>query len=206
MTTLHQRLTTRLAAQYLSVQRLVVLGGLFLGLTAGAGLGSLTPAAANESAPTETAATDTDIRVGSSGLPVPRYVSFGVQEVNMRSGPGTRYPIKWVYGRKSLPVRVEAEFDIWRKVRDHDGETGWVHGSLLSGRRTVLIVGEPATRTQTLRHKPDATSAGVLRAEDGVIAELLVCEKGWCRLRLEGKKGWVPRSGLWGLLDHEGQG
>src|SRR5690606_22976961 len=89
------------------------------------------PASAQDGAGQEGSADQPDLRVGTSGLPVPRFVSLGAQEVNMRSGPGTRYPIKWVYTRKGLPMRVEAEFDIWRKVRDRDGEVGWVHGSLL---------------------------------------------------------------------------
>lgn len=141
-----------------------------------------------------------DARVGNSGLPVPRMVSLGAQEINMRTGPGTRYPIKWVYTRKGLPVQVEAEFDIWRKIRDRDGESGWVHGSMLSGRRTVEIVSRDEDKITVLHDKADDKSAPVLRAEDGVIAELLECDGDWCRLRIEGKKGWAPRARLWGLM------
>ncbi len=145
-----------------------------------------------------------DAKAGTSGLPVPRYVSLGAQEVNMRTGPGTRYPVKWIYNRKTYPVKVEAEFDIWRKIRDRDGEHGWVHGSLLSGRRTVIIAGDPALHMQTLYDKPHPASQAVLRAEDGVIADLLECQPDWCRVRIDGKKGWVIRDGLWGLLDTDG--
>lgn len=144
-----------------------------------------------------------DLRVGTSGLPVPRFVSLGAQEVNMRTGPGTRYPIKWVYTRKGLPMRVEAEFDIWRKVRDRDGEVGWVHGSLLSGRRHVIIAGEGPENIQVLYEKPHPASDAMLKAEDGVIAELLTCSTGWCRVQIGGKKGWLPHTGLWGLTDSD---
>src|SRR5690606_807199 len=138
-------------------------------------------------------------RGGPSGLPVPRCASLGAHELTRRSGPGTRYPITWVYARKGLPMRVEAEFDIWRKVRDRDGEVGWVHGSLLSGRRNVIIVGEGPEGTQTLFDKPHPAAEPVLRAEDGVIGELLECSQGWCRIRINGKRGWVPELGLWGV-------
>lgn len=117
----------------------------------------------------------------------------------MRAGPGRRYPIRWVYVRKGLPMKVEAEFDIWRKVRDSEGETGWIHGSLLSGRRTVEIRGKP----RALHHKPHPASTLVLKAEPGVIAELLKCEGRWCRLGIAGKKGWMEKDGFWGVLDGE---
>ena len=59
--------------------------------------------------------------------------------VNVRTGPGTRYPISWVYKREGMPVEVIEEYDIWRKIRDAEGTTGWVHKSMLDGKRSVLI-------------------------------------------------------------------
>src|SRR5262245_34959241 len=70
-----------------------------------------------------------------SGLPVPRFASLRSDEVNVRTGPGTRYPVDWVFKRKFMPVEVVAEFENWRKIRDWQGASGWVHQSLLTGRR-----------------------------------------------------------------------
>jgi len=140
-----------------------------------------------------------DVVRGGSGLPVPRFVSLASDEVNMRTGPGRRYPIRWIYRRKGLPLKVEAEFDIWRKVRDADGEIGWVHGSLLSGRRTAEIRGE----TRNLYDKQNPASQIVLKAEPGVIGSILECEASWCRLLVAGKKGWIERGGFWGVLPNE---
>jgi SH3-like domain-containing protein len=159
---------------------------------------------AGPAAATTAAIAEEDKRVGNSGLPVPRMVSLGAQEINMRSGPGTRYPIKWVYTRKGLPVQVEAEFDIWRKIRDRDGESGWVHGSMLSGRRTVELVADSDDGITTLHEKPTDQSTAVLRAERGVISELIECEENWCRLRIDGKKGWARRQHIWGLMPSDG--
>ncbi|MBW7836711.1 MAG: hypothetical protein H3C28_08765 [Sphingomonadales bacterium] len=152
----------------------------------------LAPAGAAESDPTP-------LKVGASGLPVPRFVSLGAREVNMRTGPGTQYPIKWLYGRRGLPVLVEAEYDIWRKVRDRDGEVGWIHGSLLSGRRTVVIAGG-REGVRTLYESPHPASVPVLRAEDGVIGDLDGCRLGWCKIKIEGKSGWLTMDALWGVL------
>ena len=74
-----------------------------------------------------------------SGLPIPRFASLRSDEVNVRTGPGPRYPIEWVFKRKAMPVEIVAEFENWRKIRDWQGASGWVHQSLLSGKRSFII-------------------------------------------------------------------
>ena len=123
-----------------------------------------------------------------------RFVSLKAERANLRVGPGRRYPIEWVYTRPGLPLLVIAHFDQWRWVRDHEGTKGWMHKSLLSTRRTVVVM----NGVQTMRERPLSGSPAVLRAEAGVIADLLGCEDGWCRVALAGEEGWMPESGLWG--------
>ena len=123
-----------------------------------------------------------------------RFVSLKAERANLRVGPGRRYPIEWVYTRPGLPLLVIAHFDQWRWVRDHEGTKGWMHKSLLSTHRTALIM----DGVQTVHERPLAGSPAVLRAEAGVIADLLGCEEGWCRIALAGEKGWVRESALWG--------
>ncbi len=124
-----------------------------------------------------------------------RFVSLKAERANLRVGPGRRYPIEWVYTRPGLPLLVIAHFDQWRWVRDHEGTKGWMHKSLLSTHRTALIMGG----VQTMRERPLNGSPAVLRAEAGVIADLLGCEEGWCRIALAGEEGWVPQNALWGV-------
>lgn len=138
-------------------------------------------------------------RVAQSGLPLPRFVSLAAEKVNLRSGPGVRYPVAWVFERKNLPVLVTAEFDYWRKVRDQDGAEGWVHKSLLSGRRYAVIVGAE----RALRREPRADSRVVLRAEPGVIGRLLACADAWCRVEIAEVAGWLPRQHIFGALEGE---
>src|SRR5262245_37242621 len=71
-----------------------------------------------------------------SGLPLPRFASLRSDEANVRSGPGTRYPIDWVFRRKGMPVEIVAEYENYRKIRDWQGASGWVHQSLLTGKRS----------------------------------------------------------------------
>ena len=124
-----------------------------------------------------------------------RFVSLKAERANLRVGPGRRYPIDWVYTRPGLPLLVIAQFDQWRWVLDHEGTKGWMHKSLLSTHRTVVIM----EGVQTIRERPLTGSPAVLRAEAGVVADLLDCEDGWCRIGLAGEKGWVLESALWGI-------
>lgn len=78
-----------------------------------------------------------------TGLPIPRFLCLRADEVNMRSGPGTRYPIIWIYHRRHMPMKVIREFDNWRLVEDIDGQKGWVQQAILSDKRTFIIKGIP---------------------------------------------------------------
>jgi SH3-like domain-containing protein len=135
----------------------------------------------------------------STGLPVPRFVSLAADRVNVRYGPGKQYPINWVYARKGLPVEIIAEFDTWRKIRDYENQEGWVHSSLLSSRRTIMVTGE----VRELRRTPDQSARVVLRAEPGVVGRLFDCEENWCRIEIEGRRGWLQRSEFWGTRPGE---
>lgn len=136
---------------------------------------------------------------GPSGLPLPRFASLAGEAINVRSGPGKNYPVRFVYGRLGLPVKIVEEFDVWRRVEDHEGDTGWIHGSLLSRRRTVLVIAELAE----LKRTPTRDSRVLARAERGVIARLLDCKSEWCFVDLAGTRGWMERKALWGVLEGE---
>lgn len=135
----------------------------------------------------------------TTGLPLPRFVSLDADPVNVRFGPGRQYPINWVFAREGLPVLIVAEFDNWRKIRDHEGKEGWIHASLLSSLRTFMVSGQ----IRELRRTAGADARIVLRAEPGVIGELLDCEGDWCHVEIEGRRGWILRSEVWGVLPDE---
>lgn len=92
--------------------------------------------------------------VGATGLPLPRFVSLKSDRVQVRQGPGTDHKILWVFNRVGLPVEVIQEFENWRQVRDQDGSVGWVAHSLLSARRTAVILAWAAGQTKSGAAKP----------------------------------------------------
>jgi len=128
-------------------------------------------------------------RPGRTNLPLPRFVSLRSTEVNLRRGPGTRYPIDWVYRRRDLPVEVLDEFDAWRQIRDHDGTTGWVHQSMIQGERYLMVVGA----RRALRRSPDEGARVLALLGPGVLARLVRCERGWCNVEVARFVGWLKR-------------
>ncbi len=133
-------------------------------------------------------------------LPLPRFVSLRADKVYVRAGPALRYPIQWVYRRAGLPVEITQEFESWRRIRDHVGDEGWVHQSLLSGQRSVLIRGDDLV---ILREHATDQARMVARLEPDVVAHLDRCNPQWCRIHVSGYRGWVERNFLWGIYAQE---
>ena len=130
-----------------------------------------------------------------TNMPLPRYVSLKSSEGNVRRGPGLSHRIDWVFKRSGMPLKITAEYEHWRRVEDADGMGGWVNFSLLSGVRSVLVTENMAE----FRNRPDDNAAVVFKAEADVIGKLLQCQPDWCRIGVEGEKGWVRKTALWGV-------
>jgi SH3-like domain-containing protein len=130
-----------------------------------------------------------------TNLPLPRYVSLKTNEGNARRGPGLTHRIDWVFTRAGMPLRVTAEYDNWRRIEDADGAGGWVHYSMLSGSRTVLVTMNMVPVLNT----PDDAATVNFQAEAGVVARLQECSADWCRIGVDGQRGWVRKTALWGV-------
>jgi len=140
--------------------------------------------------------------IGASGRPLPRFVSLKSDQVNLRTGPGTRYPVSWFYQRRALPMEVIQETEDWRRVRDPDGTEGWVHRAMLSGQRMAIVLGQT---DQILLRGPEPNAEGVAEVEPGVLVKLLQCPADGllCRVEAGRFQGWLPRIALWGVYPGE---
>ena len=134
-----------------------------------------------------------------TNLPLPRFVSLKASESNVRRGPSLTHRIDWVYKRRTMPLRITAEHGHWRRVEDREGMGGWVHYTMLSGIRTVIIEKDMLT----LHSRPEENAPAIAALEAGVIARLGKCGPVWCRLRAGGYKGWAPKTLLWGVAPKE---
>jgi SH3-like domain-containing protein len=135
----------------------------------------------------------------STGLPLPRFVSLASEEINVRTGPGQMHPIRWVFAKRGVPVQIVEEAQDWRRIVDHEDQTGWIHASLLSSRRTILVTGE----TRPLRRTPRHDARIVALVEPMVIGTLLNCERNWCLVEVDNRRGWLERGQFYGALETE---
>ncbi len=138
-----------------------------------------------------------------SGLPVPRFVSLKADRVNVRSGPNKDQEVRWVYTRAGMPVEITAEFENWRRIRDWEGAEGWVYHSLLSGKRTAVVVPALKTDLVPLYESPDAEATEVARLQSGVLGTLKSCNGTWCQFVGKNFDGWIRQERLWGAYPNE---
>ena len=134
-----------------------------------------------------------------TGLPLPRFVSLRSGTVNLRTGPGSRYPVDWVLVYRHMPIEIIAEFDTWRKIRDWQGTVGWVHQSMVSGNRWVII----REGRQPLRRNAEDRAPVMARVGEKVIGRLKSCRGQWCEIDFSGFTGWMRRNQVWGVYPGE---
>lgn len=161
--------------------------------------GSLEEESAAEAAPKAKAAPHDPNKGAVTNLPIPRYVSLKGREGNARRGPGLTHRIDWVFTTAGMPLRITAEHEHWRRIEDSEGMGGWVHYSLLSGVRYILVTQDLAE----FRDSPAADARVNFQAERNVIGKLLECDLVWCRVSTNGESGWILKSALWGVDPEE---
>lgn len=136
----------------------------------------------------------------STEYPLPRFVSLRADKVYVRTGPGARYPIRWVFQKKDLPVEIILEYDTWRKVRDIEGAEGWVHQSLLSGARSAIT---QSSENIALYRRRNTDSRIMAYVEPQVVVRLIECNADWCLADAAGYRGWIPKAYIWGVYPQE---
>ncbi|MCP8886365.1 SH3 domain-containing protein [Devosia ureilytica] len=144
-----------------------------------------------------------------SGLALPRFVTTRSHPINVRVGPGTRYEIAWNYTVSGVPVEIIQEFDTWRKIRDMDGDEGWVHQSLLSGSRAGYAAPLLANGEVLMHAGKSDDAATRARLAAGVRVNISECDGAWCNIAAgqpgerQAYSGWVRQEELWGVYPNE---
>lgn len=122
-------------------------------------------------------------------------IRSSASELYMRVGPSRDYQVAWVYKRPGLPLKVVRVVEGWWRVKDSQGDEGWVSANLLSYNRGAIVVGEGLA---AIRAEASSASALKWNAEPGVVGYLGKCEDGFCEFDAQGRKGWVAADRLWG--------
>ena len=123
------------------------------------------------------------------------FLTLRNNEVNLRQGPSFDYPIKLFYKKKFLPVLVQEKFENFRKIRDHENNTGWIHVSQLSKKKAAIVIDDEAYifSSNTIYSKPLAIS------KRGRLLLIKKCKENWCKITNKNFKGWIKKESLWGL-------
>jgi SH3-like domain-containing protein len=118
------------------------------------------------------------------------------EKVNLRQGPSFDYPIKIFYKKKFLPVLVQDRSDNFRKIKDHENNSGWIHVSQLSKKKAAIVMGKDLIMFK----KPTIFSNPIVILKEGRLVKINKCRETWCKVSSDDFKGWVKNENLWGLL------
>ena len=124
------------------------------------------------------------------------FLTLRNEKVNLRQGPSFDYPIKIFYKKKYLPVLVQERSDNFRKIRDHENNTGWIHISQLSKKKSAISIDD----NLIMFKKPTIYSKPLARLQKGRLCTISKCKDEWCKVKIEKYVGWVKKGSLWGRL------
>ncbi len=124
------------------------------------------------------------------------FLTLRNDKVNLRQGPSFEYPIKLFYKKKFLPVVIQDKYENFRKIRDHENNTGWIHISQLSKKKAAITIEE----NLLIFSRPSIYSKPAAVLKKGKLCKIQKCKDKWCKIKIKNFKGWVKKEGLWGLL------
>ena len=125
------------------------------------------------------------------------FLSLKNSKVNLRQGPSFDYPIKLIYKKKYLPVIILEKSSTWRKIKDFENNSGWIHVSQLSKKKSALNI----ENISILYKKSTIYSKPIAKMEIGRLVLIKKCKKKWCKISSGRFNGWVLKKSLWGKIN-----
>ena len=122
-----------------------------------------------------------------------RFLMLKNDKVNVRYGPGFKYPIKFIYKKKFLPVKIIDNKENFRRIIDHKNNSGWIHVSQLK-KVNSLIVSEDTI----LFSRASKFSKPLAKLEKGKLLIVKKCQENWCKVSDENYLGWINTNNAWG--------
>ena len=123
------------------------------------------------------------------------FLTLRNDKVNLRLGPSFDYPIKIIYKKKYLPVIIKDELDNFRKIQDHENNSGWIHISQLSKKKSGIAIED-----KVLYKRPTIYSKPLANIKTGRLLLISKCKSDWCKIKTDKYSGWVKKENIWGRL------
>ena len=124
------------------------------------------------------------------------FMTLRHDKVNLRQGPSKDYPIKIFYKKKFLPVLIQDSSYNFRKIRDHENNSGWIHISQLTKKKAAIIISD----NEIMFKGATIFSNPVVILKKGKFVKVNKCKQSWCKVEANDYKGWIQKDSLWGLL------
>ena len=124
------------------------------------------------------------------------FLSLKNNKVYVRVGPSKEYPIKFIYKKKYLPLEVLDKSETWRKIKDFENNSGWIHISQLSKKKSAINI----NNNSLLYKKPTIFSKPIAKLEIGRLVLIKRCKVKWCKIASGGFSGWIYKNSLWGKI------
>ena len=124
------------------------------------------------------------------------FLTLRYEKVNLRQGPSSEYPVKIFYKKKLLPVLIIDKSENFRKIRDHENNTGWIHISQLSKKKGAIVIDDDLIMFK----KPTIYSKPIAKLKTGRLVKIIKCNENWCKSKSDKFKGWLKKESLWGRL------
>ena len=125
-----------------------------------------------------------------------KFLTLRHDKVNLRQGPSFEYPIKIFYKKKFLPVIIQDEYGNFKKIKDHENNSGWIHVSQLSKKKAAIVI----EKNVLVFNNPTLYSKPIVILDQGRLCMIIKCKNEWCKIKIDKYKGWVKQSALWGRL------
>ena len=124
------------------------------------------------------------------------FMTLRHDKVNLRLGPSKDYPIKIFYKKKFLPVLIQDTSYNFRKIRDHENNSGWIHISQLSKKKAAIVISD----NEIMFNSATIYSNPVVILKEGRLVKIKKCKITWCKVTSGKYKGWIKKDSVWGLL------
>ena len=125
-----------------------------------------------------------------------QFLTLRNNKVNLRQGPSFQYPIKILYKKKYLPIIIEDSSENFRKIRDHQNNSGWIHVSQLSKKKAAITLEDNVI----VFKRPTVYSKPLVKLEKGRLCLIYKCKDEWCKIKTGNFTGWIKNENLWGRL------
>ena len=123
------------------------------------------------------------------------FLTLRNDKVNLRQGPSFDYPVKIFYKKKFLPVLIQDKSDNFRKIRDHENNSGWIHISQLSKKKAAITIDDDLVlfSNSTIYSNPIAI------LKKGRLVRINKCKDEWCKIKSGEYKGWLQKKKSLGI-------